>query len=139
MSKIYIQESRYEKINLKMGYRSKQRYLNRRISNEWKTFKEMFNILRNQANATTLRFNLTPVRMLKRNIPSDVGKRLGKGNRFQFLVRVYIFTVTMENQFPFFLRIIKISLLKTQLYYSLPVLKRCFTLTKNSWSTKGTT
>ena len=51
-----------------MGYRSKKRILNRRISNGQKTVKEMFNILSPQGHANpnkSLRFHVTPIRMTK--------------------------------------------------------------------------
>ena len=47
------QETRHQNTihsNLTMGYRSKQRILNRRISNVQKTLKEMLNILSHHRN-----------------------------------------------------------------------------------------
>jgi hypothetical protein len=43
---------------------SKQRILNRVISNDWETIKEMFTILSNQENANqnNSRFHLIPIR-----------------------------------------------------------------------------
>ncbi|XP_052571014.1 uncharacterized protein LOC128096006 [Peromyscus californicus insignis] len=50
-----------------MGYRTKQRILNRGNSNGRKTFKELLNIPNHQGNANqkTLRYHLIPVRMTK--------------------------------------------------------------------------
>ena len=49
-----------------MGYRTKQRILNRKISNGQKILKKMFSILSHQGNAkTTLRYHHTPIRMTK--------------------------------------------------------------------------
>ena len=54
-----------------MGYRSKQRILNRRISNGQKTPKEMFNIFSHQGNInqTNSEIHLIPVRMSKIKTP----------------------------------------------------------------------
>ena len=55
ISKLYSNyTSKYQIIQLKMGYRSKQRILNRGISNGQKTLKEMFNIVRCQGNANQM-------------------------------------------------------------------------------------
>ena len=50
-----------------MGYRSKQRILNRRISNGWDTLKKLFNILSHQGNANQNNWDIIfqPVRMTK--------------------------------------------------------------------------
>ena len=52
-----------------MGYSSKQRFLNRRISNGQKIFKEMFDIISHLGNV-----NLTPVRMTKKKLIAYAGE-----------------------------------------------------------------
>jgi hypothetical protein len=66
----YIQEVRLQKTQitqLKMGYRAKQRILNRGILSGQESLKEMFNILSHQGKANQIdpEIHLTLIRMAK--------------------------------------------------------------------------
>ena len=83
-----------------MGYRSKQRILNRKISNDRETFKKMFTILDHQGNANqkTLRFPFILSEWLrsKSQVTAHAGKDMEQGNTPSLLGEVQTFTASLE-------------------------------------------
>ena len=80
-----------------MEYRTKQRIFNRRISNAWKTLKEMF-IFSHQGNANqnNSEIPLTPVRMVKIKNTNDSFCWRGCGDSPPLLVRMQICTTILK-------------------------------------------
>ena len=79
-----------------MGCSSKQRNLNRRVSDGWKTCKELLNILSHQGNAD--QNDLTSIRMakIKPRLQLMLERMWSKGNTCPVLVGMQTYTATLE-------------------------------------------
>jgi hypothetical protein len=87
-----------------MGYRAKQRIIDRGISNDQEAHKEMFSVLSHQENANqnNSEFPFTPIRMAKIKNSKDLARLWSKGDIPSLLVGMQMCTTTLEINLALF-------------------------------------